>query len=321
MLTEARPGDSDLANIANPTNDMSTSGDHDTITRDNFSPQQQASEKSCSCRDQHGMETFEPSSSSYVYAIGNIEPRYPNASVEREFQHVLRLTKTAGKTDQQAKHSVLSEKKNRYLAREMCWVLVVNGIETYALRPRYPEDFDLLMQAFRPSRSETDLDIVIGTRGPIASPEMCDGKPLPIVFFDQIYSDSKDELLKIIPRPENISAKTFGDTAKDILSRILSMVDNVGATDKDRALNFLAVRSPEIYAYTAEMYGKDYSFRRIEVRPSPPTTSMGQREVDVIFVYAHRNKPIEEKCLIRVNVGKFPYITKFVAPYITEQSG
>lgn len=315
MLNEERSDDSDLANITIPTNEMSTSGDQYTMTRDNLSPQQ-TSEKPCNCKDKQGMETSELSSS-YIYAIGNVEPRYPNASVEREFQHVLGTTKTSGKTDQQAKHLVLSERSNRYLTREMCWVLVVNGIETYALRPRYPEDFDLLMQAFRPSPSETDMNIVIGSKGPIAPPDMCDGKPLPIVIFDQIYSDSKEELKKIIPRPENIAAKTFDDTANDILYRILSMVDNVGATDRDRALNFLAVRSPEIYAYTADMYGKEFSFRNIEVRPSPIPV-MGQREVDVICIYAHRSKPIEEKCLLRVNVGKYPYITKFVYPYITE---
>jgi PatG Domain len=316
MLNEEQSGEDEIANIASPTDEMSASGDHDTFMRDNLSPQQEALEKPCNCRDQQSMEFPSEISSSYVYAIGNIEPRFPNASVEREFQHALRITKTSGKTDQQAKYSVLSERNNRYLAREMCWVLVVNGVDTYALRPHYPEDFDLLIEAARP-RSETDIDIVIGTRGPIASPEMCDGRPIPIVIFDQIYSDRKEELKKIIPRPEKISVKMFDDTADDILSRILSMVDNVGATDRDRALNFLAVRSPEIYVHTTDMYGKDFSFRNIEVRPSP-IVAMGQREIDVILFYAHRNKPIEEKCLIRVNVGKFPYITKIVAPYITE---
>jgi hypothetical protein len=42
---------------------------------------------------------------------------------------------------------------------------------------------------------------VIGTRGPIASPEMCNGLMVPIVVFDKIYSFDRDTLIKAIPRP------------------------------------------------------------------------------------------------------------------------
>ena len=79
----------------------------------------------------------------------------------------------------------------------------IQGLETYILRPRDPADFDLLVEAIRPAPRPTDVDVVIGLRGPIASPEMCNGLMVPIVVFDQLYSFDVDSLIQGIPRPED----------------------------------------------------------------------------------------------------------------------
>jgi hypothetical protein len=89
-------------------------------------------------------------------------------------------TDTAGKTDQQIFHAVLSKRENRYLVRQLCWVLIIQGLETYLLQPRDPADIDLLVEAIRPAPSLNDIDVVIGLRGPIAPPEMCNGLMVPI---------------------------------------------------------------------------------------------------------------------------------------------
>jgi hypothetical protein len=52
--------------------------------------------------------------------------------------------------------------------------------------------------------SPLDLDVVVGRRGPIATPEMCNGLMLPIVVFDQICSLDGEALVAAIPRPEAI---------------------------------------------------------------------------------------------------------------------
>jgi PatG Domain len=54
---------------------------------------------------------------------------------------------TAGQTDQQAFHNVLSKPESRYLARQLCWVLMIQGLETYIVQPRDPKDFDRLVEA------------------------------------------------------------------------------------------------------------------------------------------------------------------------------
>src|SRR5215212_7444387 len=60
---------------------------------------------------------------SYVYAIGTVEPRFPTLAAEKEFaQTTGRAEGTAGLTDREATHSVLSDRANRYLVRQLCFV-------------------------------------------------------------------------------------------------------------------------------------------------------------------------------------------------------
>ena len=89
------------------------------------------------------------SPASYVYALGQIETRFPRPSVEKEVAQVTGRAETAGQTDRQAFQNVLSQRENRYLARQLCWVLTVQGLETYILQPRDPADLDLLIGALR----------------------------------------------------------------------------------------------------------------------------------------------------------------------------
>jgi hypothetical protein len=53
--------------------------------------------------------------------------------------------------------------------------------------------------AIRPVPSPNDIDVVVGLRGPIAPPELCNGLMVPIVAFDQIYSFNRDALIRNIP--------------------------------------------------------------------------------------------------------------------------
>src|SRR5499426_472865 len=102
---------------------------------------------------------------SYVYVAGQVEARFPRLSVEKEFMQAAGRAETAGQTDQQAFHSVLSKPESRYLAHQLCWVLMIQGLETYIVHPRDPRDFDRLVEAIRPQPSPLDIDVVIGMRG------------------------------------------------------------------------------------------------------------------------------------------------------------
>ena len=274
----------------------------------------QAGGGTCGCGGAAGSSASDIGKPPCVYAIGRIEARFPNLGAEKEFAQATGRTDTGGKTDQQTFHSTLSKRENRYLTRQLCWVLTIQGLETYLLTPRDPADVDLLVEAIRPTPSPNDIDVVIGWRGPIAPPELCNGLMVPIVAFDQIYSFDRATLLKAIPKPEKVPAAQFGPAAEELFGRIMQLTDNAGATDEHRALNYLAMRYPAVYARTAEEFAQGFSLSAVDVRPSPLS---GTRSiVDVIFAYTNRNTDFTEKFCVRVDVTEeFPFLATKLSPY------
>jgi hypothetical protein len=89
---------------------------------------------------------------SYVYALGRIEPRFPRLSVEKEFAQATGRADTVNLTDRQVLQRVLQQ--NRYLVKQLCWVMTVGGLETYiAMRPILRIHGDLLNEG----RERTEL--------------------------------------------------------------------------------------------------------------------------------------------------------------------
>ena len=253
-------------------------------------------------------------SPSFVYAVGRIEPRFPRLSVEKELAQVTGRADTQGLSDRQVLQKVLSERPNRYLARQLCWVFTIEGLETYLLYPRDPADLDLLVEAVRPTPSPADVDVVVGARGPIAPPEMCNGLMIPIVAFDQIYSFDRDALIQAIPKPEQISAEAFTPAAAELFDRIMQLTDNAGAADEHRALNYLAMRYPAIYVLVAEAFGRNLSLSAVETRLS--RLSGTRKLVDAIFSCTHRTTDVMEKYFCRVDVTEeFPFLVTKMSPY------
>jgi PatG C-terminal len=258
-----------------------------------------------------------PQDNIFVYALGQVQARFPSAAVEKEFAQVAGQTETRGQTDRQVIASTLSDRANRYLAREMCWVFVIEGLETYIVVPRDSADFELLVQAIRPEPSALDIDVIIGVRGPLAPPQICGGLGLPIVVMDHLYSFDRGSLVAAIPRPKGMPARDderFRASAGELLDRIMQMADNAGATDEDRALNYLAVRYPAIYARAAAEHEEGNSLAAVEVRPS--RLSNARSIVDVIFAYVNRQTDVTTKYFCRVDVTeKWPHMVTALSPY------
>lgn len=259
----------------------------------------------------------------YVYALGKLEARFPSLAVEKEYKQVVALypDETQGKDDDHVRYIVLSKPENRYLARLHCWVLSVEGQDIYIVQPRDARDFDRLVEAIAPpekprrfSDEVKDIDVLIGVRGPIAPPEMCNGLSVPIVVFDHMYHFNIDALLDAIPRPETIPADQFEEAAATLFLRIIQMADNAGAMDEHRALNYLAVRYDRIYANAGEALARNTSLVGIEVRPS--RLSGTRKIVDVIFSFTNRQTDVTEKHFVRVDVSEeFPFLVGKMSPY------
>lgn len=175
-------------------------------------------------------------------------------------------------------------------------------------------DLDLLIEATRPAPTPLDIDAVVGLRGPIAPPELCNGLMIPIVVFDQIYSFDRDILIKAIPMPEKMKEKEFRPAAGELFDRIMQLTDNVGTTDEHRALNYLAMRYHAIYATAADAFARGCSLTAVEARPS--RLSGTRKIIDVIFSYTNRNTDFTEKVFVRTDVTEeFPFLVTKMSPY------
>lgn len=261
-----------------------------------------------------------PTMPSYVYAAGRVDPRFPNLSAEKEFNQVVAQysqEETKGKNRQELLYFILSKPENRYLVRQMCWVLIIGGVETYILLPRDPADFALLVEAINPALDPMNhFDVVIGVRGGIAPPEMCNGLMVPIAAFDKMYSFDREVFINAVPLPDILKdrEREFREAVRELFDRIMQMSDNAGATDEHRALNYLAVRYPAIYAKIAEQHLGNSSLTTLEVRPSP--LSGVRKIVEVIFSYIDRQTGVIRKFFTRVDVTEeFPFLVTMLSDY------
>lgn len=265
------------------------------------------------CQSAAGLDSGDAAAPSYVYALGRVEARFPRVSVEKEFAQAAGRADTTGQTDREMFRQVLSQRENRYLVRQVCWVLTIQGLDTYLLQPRDPADFDLLQGTLRPAPDPLEIDVIVGLRGPIAGPEVCNGLMIPSVAFDQIYSFGRDALIGAIPRPDK-APKGFDATAQEVFDRVMQLTDNAGATDEHRALNYLVMRYPAIYATVADAHGRNASLTGVDVRPSRLSSS--RKIVDVILSFTNRNNEFTEKFFTRVDVTEeFPFLVTRMSPY------
>jgi hypothetical protein len=247
---------------------------------------------------------------SCVYVIGHIEPRFPLLSIEKEARQVIARGGPSKDTDREVMAKLLRDPANLYIVRQLCWVLSVLGVETYILVPR-DGNYQPLIDAYRAEPNPGDLELVIGVRGAIAPPTMCNGLQVPIVVFDQIYAFDRDTLLKSIKKDAD---QKFLKAAGEMFDRITSQMDNAGAADSDRAPNYLAVRYDRIYSLAAEQFANDQSFTGIECLPSP--LSGTRRIVDVVFSFTDRTTDVVSKFFTRVDVTEcFPFLVTKMSPY------
>jgi hypothetical protein len=249
----------------------------------------------------------------YVYAIGRIRALFRDPGVEKEFTQVVGATDTRGLTTNEVLREVLARPENRYLARQMQYVLTIQGVDTYDVVPGYPEDYDKLIEAVRPAPTPLDLDVVVGVRGPVAAAGSCAGLTLPVLEFHQLYSFDRPSLFKAIKKPEGMSAKRFRATADEVLTKILQITENAGATPEDRAANFVACRYEAVYLKTFEALADDYALTSIKVRPAAVGGDQGVMSFTVTYT-SRTAADLTEKYSVLVS-------TRYMNPYLLTHLG
>ena len=254
-----------------------------------------------------------PASPSFIYALGRIDARFPNLSVEKEYAQALGRKATTGLNDRQAFHASLALRENRYLARQLCWVLTVQGMDSYLLVLRDPAELDLMVNGIAPGPAPL-MNAVIGVRGPVAPVGYCNGLSLPIVLVDQMYTFDRASFVSAVPKPPSVPAESFAPAVEELFDRVLQLTDNAGATDEHRALNYLAMRYPAVYSKVAEEYAANCSLDGVDSKVS--RLSGARTVIDVILQFTDRAVGVQKKYFVRVDVTEeFPFIVTKLSPY------
>jgi hypothetical protein len=244
----------------------------------------------------------------YVYAIGRISARFPSIDIEKELYQVVRNTETNKLTDSQVLYQVLSQPSNAYLAREMCWVLSVRGVEAFTVIPRSGLELTDLVNALNLTPSAGATNVVIGTRSLPMPASACGGLSLPSVVASKIYSFNVDEFVKELPLNEPQIA-----AGKELLDRITHLIDNVGDMDEHRAVNYLSLRYLAMYNLVVENFNRDFSLQGVSVRPT--STRSNRKLVDVTLRFTSRKTDVRESYAVRVDVtGMFPFLVTPLHP-------
>jgi hypothetical protein len=226
---------------------------------------------------------------------------------------------------------ILSQAQNLYIAREMCWTFQVSTFPSYILQPRSDRELINFIRALAP-RDDITFDTIVGLRGPVAAPELCNGLGLPVVLCDMVDTFTYEELVNTVvdavlaayPTPsqsEPLSPSEIQANVGQILSGLTPLLHNEGVTDAQRAVNFLITHDMDLYTmswllmFGNESYQTAYgvkppqTFSFVGLRTQPQRLSGASATIDIILTYQGDKENTSRQYFTSVNVqGEFPYI-------------
>src|SRR5262245_44500833 len=94
-------------------------------------------------------------SSSFVYAFGRVEPRFPNVGVEKEFAQFASRAPRSGIDESSFIRAVLADRDAHYLARHLCWVFVNEAQDCFVIVPRDHHELLVLIEGFVSSKDNS----------------------------------------------------------------------------------------------------------------------------------------------------------------------
>jgi hypothetical protein len=284
----------------------------------------------CTCGGRSGVCTCgngESPQSRFVYVLGSVSIEFPDHSIELELETVGNTLKERDRkfgrgSTEDLRHwyiRILAEPEARYVARQLCWILKVEGQPAYHLSLRDLHDLDELIKCL--GHPVDDLNLFVGSSTLIATEE-CPGIVVPVLTVDHMSTFKREDLVKWFqipaaskPKRKKKAAPSAEDQNK-FFRTLIQSTDNFGDTDEWRALNFLAVRCKPLYELYAEMLIEDARWSLDGVRIAPSRLGRERRIVDVVFAFRQTQSGVVQKHFARVDVSHlFPMIANELTEY------
>ncbi|MCB9758408.1 MAG: hypothetical protein H6739_01075 [Alphaproteobacteria bacterium] len=266
----------------------------------------------CGCG---GAAATESPSAHPIYIIGTIQARIPSQSVEMELAQIPDYTMPTGKPDsdpamQRYLFDVLSNVQYLYIAREMCWVLQIQSIDSYILQPATTDALLSCITALGAVRGAESIvrSVVVGQEGGTAPPGVCHNLTLPIGLVSDIY-ELDDRVMDNLIMDSTDAPDVL--VAHELYRKMLELAYNTGDDDSARAINFVTTRFMGIYDKLYEMtHDNNFVLNGVSVRPSQ--VKGGRNLLDVIYTYlsADGSSPSQQwYCTVDVT-GEFPFLLR-----------
>jgi len=294
-----------------------------------------------------------------IYAVGTVKIHFPNTGLHREFYQVLANAgiKREGKSDEELLYALLTHKPSPtdestptkinseylYIAQSVCWILLMNGMDTYQLYARLDTDFYSLVASLAPTKSEdmavqplpSKINLVVGSGTRLSPTPHCSRLDLPTVVLDRFLCITLKHFAKQIiaqwPSPEEAAATgvscvgTQNPTpatlalVERLIMALLRECNNIGATDEYRALTYLVMSYPPLYHTSCLQVQANMSFPTVQPRLCP---QIGHRiSIELIFTYVNQSTNVPLRFVARVDAtDKFPFVVDPLQPYYGMQS-
>lgn len=253
-------------------------------------------------------------SDQWVYAIGQVGTRCLTEGVERELRQAMGGDDPLDLANLAKFRKTLTRPENRYLVRELCWVLTVDGIDSYVLAPSDPTDIALLADAIRPNSDGQNIDAVVGRiRESLSSAAPCSPIRLPLLAFDQLHSFDTLSFAKGVQEAD--AEKVEESFVVDVLQRLTSLGGSLGLAAEHRALNYLILRYPKLYHLSSKKASEGLSLQ--VVRFLRPAAAGGRVLVDVLLTFISNVDSRSERWSVRVDVtDKYPFLRGALSPHL-----
>ena len=263
-----------------------------------------------------------------VYGVGQIVPQIPSLGVEKQIAQ-LAGGLSHGFVETTVLRDVLSVPENRYLGLHVCWILISQQVDAFAVVPRDEADIVRLVELLPSDETDDVIHVVIGRAGlpdVIGSP--CAQAGLPLAVADQLLGFTPDEFAAALPDAESgrdgqqadqgtssvpsagegLSRDQFNVIVRDVFRRITRRAGNLGLSDNHRALNYMAVQNPKLYHAIAQAHREGKALVDITAVHSHSST---RRLVSVELMFLDRQTDISERyrCLVDVTPDSpFPFL-------------
>jgi hypothetical protein len=304
----------------------------------------------------------ETSPSKFIYVLGTVDIRFPDQSIAEELDGVARTSGIVLRPNEPLRnyyYRLLSPQtidwrlKARHVARQVSWILKVEGQIAYYLSLRDLDDLPDLIECLKrpepgdhpqPEHLQPEED---DDRAPVAARR---GRGQRRAEIDLGQRDQQGQahlhhedldlfvgtssLLQVdgcpgvtVPVLDVDQLCSFKKSeilgwcavqpphdAQTLFRMLVQSADNLGDEDRWRALNFLAVRYKNIYEKYAEMVTNGYKLESVKVMPS--RLSREKHIVDPVFAFVNSGTGVVQKFFVRVDVSHlYPMIVNHLTEY------